>query len=46
VTNRIAFGLAVIIILLVGIDYALGLGASVYLARKFVDVLEWLAFWR
>jgi hypothetical protein len=46
-TNRVALAL----ILLLGLFFLadalwLHLGAPVFLARKFADLVEWLAFWR
>lgn len=45
-TNRIAIGLGLFIVALVALDATLGLGGGLFLARKFVDLLEWMAFWR
>jgi hypothetical protein len=46
VTNRIAFPLAGLLAALVALDLALGLGGSLFVARRFLAVLDWLAFWR
>jgi hypothetical protein len=46
VTTRIALVLAGIIAALVALDLALGLGGSLFLAREFLALLDWLAFWR
>lgn len=45
-TNRIALGLGAAILIFLALDFALGLGASVYLGRKFLDLIRLLAFWR
>jgi hypothetical protein len=46
-TNRIAIGLGITILLGLAIDYFLfGGGAPVFLGRRLVDVLEFIAFWR
>jgi len=46
VTNRIALALALVLLALIVVDFAMGLGASLFLARRFLVVLDWLAFWR
>lgn len=45
-TNRIALyiGLAIIVFLL--LDYALGLGIGLFLARRFLDLISLVAIWR
>ncbi len=46
-TNRIALALLALIALFFIVDAAwFHLGASLFLARKFADFVEWLAFWR
>lgn len=46
-TNRIALALAALIAALLLADAAwLHSGAPLFLARKFADFVEWLAFWR
>ena len=46
-TNRIAIVLALIIIALVVLDWRMADWAnSLFLARKFAELLEWVAFWR
>ncbi|WP_435704699.1 hypothetical protein [Yoonia sp.] len=46
-TNTIAIWLAVLIIVLLGIDYVLYDWAStIFLLRKFLDLIGWVAFWR
>jgi hypothetical protein len=46
VTNRIALALALVLLALIVVDLAMGLGASLFLARRFLVVLDWMAFWR
>ncbi|WP_347313260.1 hypothetical protein [Defluviimonas sp. SAOS-178_SWC] len=46
-TNRIALTLVVLIAAFFLADHVwLSLGAPVFLGRKFVDFIEFLAFWR
>lgn len=46
-TNRIAIVLAVIIAVLLVLDWQeFGWANSLFLARKFAELLEWVAFWR
>ncbi|WP_187392946.1 hypothetical protein [Maritimibacter fusiformis] len=46
-TNRIALGLALIIIAVFALDaFAFGGGLPVFLGRKLYALLDWLAFWR
>jgi hypothetical protein len=46
-TNGTATGLAVAILLGLGLDIALADGAAgLFLARRFTLLIEWLAFWR
>lgn len=46
-SNPIALGLILCIAALLALDhYVLHLGAPLFLARKFADLLEWVAFWR
>ncbi|MCB2125039.1 MAG: hypothetical protein H6897_02160 [Rhodobacteraceae bacterium] len=46
-TTRIALFLVVLIVLFFVVDALwLHLGAPLFLARKFADFVEWLAFWR
>ncbi len=45
-TNRIALWLGIVIVALVALNFALGLEVHVFLARKFIGLLEWIAFWR
>ena len=45
-TNRIALVLAALILALVVADLAFDLCGTLFLARRFADLVEWLAFWR
>lgn len=45
-TNRIAFIFGAIIVALVLVDVLRGSENIVFLARKFLEFLDWLAFWR
>ena len=46
-SNRTAFILAVIIVLLILLDVAVnGSSAVTFLLRKLVDAIEYVAFWR
>ncbi len=46
-TNRIALTLVVLLIAFFLADHFwLGLGAPVFIGRKFADFVEFLAFWR
>lgn len=46
-TNRIFLWLLAIIVGAIAVDVVVFGGAdSLFLARKFVDSIEWLAFWR
>ena len=45
-TNRIALGLGAVILAFLALDYALGLGWSVFLGRKFLELIRLVAFWR
>ncbi len=47
VTDRIAIGLAIVIGGLLAADFLFADGAGAFfLARRFMDLLEYLAFWR
>jgi hypothetical protein len=46
VTNRIAIALLILLLVLIGADLAFGLGGSLFLARRFLVLLDWLAVWR
>jgi hypothetical protein len=46
-TNALAIGLVIFIAAFFALDhFVLHLDAPLFLARKFYDMLEWLAFWR
>jgi len=45
-TNRVALWLAILILIALIADYLLGYGATLFLARQFLDLIEWVAFWR
>lgn len=46
-TNQIAIALAALILALLIADWQLyDLSNALFLARKFADLLEWVAFWR
>ncbi len=45
-TNRIALYIGVAIVVFLTLDYALGLGISLYLARRFLDLISLIAVWR
>jgi len=46
-TNSIAIGLFVTIVALLGFDYyQYDWANTVFLLRKLLDLIEWLAFWR
>ena len=45
-TNRIALGLGLAIVAILALDYAFGLGISVFLGRRFLDLINLVAVWR
>ena len=45
-TDRIALVLALIIGCLIAADLIFGWGATLFLARKFIVFIDWIAFWR
>lgn len=46
-TNQLALILAVIVCAFFGADFAFLDGAmTLFLAKKFMDLSEWIAFWR
>jgi hypothetical protein len=45
VTNRIALVLAFTLAALIAADLALGTGGLLFLARRFLELLDWIAFW-
>ena len=47
VTDRIALGMGLVLAVLSGADIALTGGESLlFLARKFLDLMDWVEFWR
>ncbi|SOC14145.1 hypothetical protein SAMN05877809_10780 [Rhodobacter sp. JA431] len=46
-TNQIAIGLAVLVVLFFGVDAMMLHGsASLFLAKEMMKLTEWMAFWR
>ncbi|SLN66087.1 hypothetical protein AQS8620_03072 [Aquimixticola soesokkakensis] len=46
-TDRIAIGLGILLILLLFLDGVFNhWAATLFMARRFTDVLWWVAFWR
>ncbi|WP_169052340.1 hypothetical protein [Tabrizicola sp. YIM 78059] len=46
-TNRIALWLGLVLLAGIGADLAFNDAAAlVFLARKFLELIEWVAFWR
>jgi hypothetical protein len=45
-TNRLAVILALLIAGGLALDMAMGWGLGLFLARRFADLVEWMAFWR
>ena len=46
-TDHIALWLAAVLAVLIGADFVLtGGGTLVFLARRFLDLMDWVAFWR
>ncbi len=46
-TNRIAIWLGGLLVLMIGADVLLfGSDHLVFLGRKMLDLIEWMAFWR
>ncbi|MEL7256416.1 MAG: hypothetical protein AAFN80_01055 [Pseudomonadota bacterium] len=46
-TNRLALVLGIVVLCALIIDAILfGMAGSFFLARKLVDLIEWLKFWR
>ncbi|AJE46279.1 hypothetical protein [Celeribacter indicus] len=46
-TNQIAVGIGILVVILLGLDFGLNGGdGSLFLTRKFLDLLRWVAFWR
>ncbi|OWU83875.1 glyceraldehyde-3-phosphate dehydrogenase [Oceanicola sp. 22II-s10i] len=46
-TNQLAIALGLLIALFLGLDaIVFGWSNTLFLAKKFADFVEWLAFWR
>ncbi len=45
-TNKIAIALGLLIVSLLVLNAVMGWEAHVFLGRKFIDLIEYLAFWR
>ncbi|WP_226553245.1 MULTISPECIES: glyceraldehyde-3-phosphate dehydrogenase [Celeribacter] len=46
-TNSIAVGLAIVIVIALGLDFGLTGGAgSLFLAKEILRLIHWMAFWR
>ena len=45
-SNRAALVVFLLIVLVLGVVLATVEGSGVFLARKFADVVHWVAFWR
>lgn len=45
-TNRIAIVIVTVLLILLAADLHFETGATLFLSRKFVELLEWIAFWR
>ncbi|SIS79190.1 hypothetical protein SAMN05421774_102289 [Gemmobacter megaterium] len=45
-TNTLAIILAGLVLAGLGLDYLLGTGAGLFLARRFLDLVDWMVFWR
>ena len=46
-TNTLAIILGILIVAAIGVDYLFfGTEHLVFLAKKFMSLIEWLAFWR
>lgn len=46
-TNQIAIGIGIVLIVLIGLDLGFQNGdAMLFLARKLLGLLNWIAFWR
>jgi hypothetical protein len=46
-TNQIALAIGLLLLALIGLDLAANDGAGLmFTARKFLDLVEWVAFWR
>lgn len=45
-TNQVAFGLGLMILVFLGLSIWLGLDWHIFLAKRFIDLIDVLAFWR
>lgn len=45
-TNPIAFWIIVTIAAALILNFAMGWDAHIFLGRKFLDLIQWIAFWR
>ncbi len=45
-TNRIALFLGLAIVAAVAVDWYSGLTVTIFLARKMLELVIWMAFWR
>lgn len=45
-TDRIALVLALLLFGLIALDLVAGWGGTLFLLRKFADLVDWVAFWR
>ena len=45
-SNRTAFTIFALILMTLGILFWTVDGAALFLARKFTDLVQWVAFWR
>lgn len=45
-TNQIALGIVLFLIIAFVLDYALGLGVGLFLARRLLDLINLVAVWR
>lgn len=46
-TNQIALSLAAVILICLGVDlFVFDFANSLFLGRKFLELTEWMAFWR
>lgn len=45
-TNRVALGLGLFILGFLGLSILLGLDWHIFIARRFLDLVDWMTFWR
>ncbi|MCA0044557.1 glyceraldehyde-3-phosphate dehydrogenase [Celeribacter litoreus] len=46
-TNQIALGLAIVILIVLGLDFGLNEGdGTVFMFRELLDLIDLIAFWR